>query len=410
MEQPWSNIKEFIREADRRYAESYSSFVDYVNSYHYPLERSNADPFSPEYRAWVIREYLSVAELDHYDPEQNESARLDSVPLATSQQFPYSTKDPVVVGNYLAGIAMVMRALSLPAGSKLIEYGAGWGHLAMMLGESGFDVTCIDIEPVFVDLINARGKAAGVAVRAERGAFGTIPAGMTSADGVLFMEAFHHSLDHLAVVKQIYSLLRPGGEFILGAECIYPWFDCPWGIRPDGHAIWAVNKLKWMELGFSENYFVTMLMRNGFIVSKTLVEALGPMGLVYKGVKLTPSQTAQPGFLPPESRATWAPGAETDILFAGKGSHMPLADLAGCSEVTVSLTNYLPVTLRVEATVGGDRRSLSLKHNQQASLIFRLRAGSGPLSIRSDTACPQKLGLNDDTRELGAVLTGLVYR
>jgi len=40
----------------------------------------------------------------------------------------------------------------------------------------------------------------------------------------------------------------------------------PWGLRLDGEAIRAIAEFGWMELGYSEDYFVELLARCGYSV------------------------------------------------------------------------------------------------------------------------------------------------
>ncbi len=402
-------LQEFVKKADEIYAESYAAFNSFVNSYVYPIQRSSDDPFSPAYRKSVIDSYLSVTGLSFYDPAANELSNFQEVPYAPRAQFPYSMGEALAVGNYLVGVGLVMQHVSVPAaGSYIIEYGPGWGHLTTSLGQAGYDIAAIDIEPAFVDLINDRATKMDLPVKAYVGKFGDRPDGDRLVDAVIFLESFHHSLEHVDVLKKIYSWLKVGGEVIFGAEAIYPDFDCPWGIRRDGHAIWAVHKLKWMELGFSEDYFSKLMIRLGFSLSKTKIDNVGPFGLVYKAVKSNYIDLTNT-LLPSNEISTWAPRGEDNVLFAGSESILSVADFSFSGEMVVTAKNFLSKPLKAIFSFNGKDFPVSVAVNSTVKIVIPISSGSGLLEVSSETLCPAECGVGDDRRMLGIAVLSIEY-
>jgi hypothetical protein len=73
--------------------------------------------------------------------------------------------------------------------------------------------------------------------------------------------------------------LRPGGAIVFAAEAFYDdWFDYPWGLRTDGHSVWAIRSFGWMELGFRKSYVQESLTRLGFVLEWSSLPDAGPYG------------------------------------------------------------------------------------------------------------------------------------
>lgn len=66
----------------------------------------------------------------------------------------------------------------------------------------------------------------------------------------------------------MHRAVKPGGRVYFGGEPITDGFPVPWGLRLDGESLWAIRKHGWLELGFTESYFVKALERTGWAVTK----------------------------------------------------------------------------------------------------------------------------------------------
>lgn len=377
---------------------------------------SASDPFCPEYANWVMSTYQRVAGVEAYEPAIHEADRNVTEHLPLQQYFPFNTRDLNFIGSYLAGVGMVLAELDLPRGSRVVEYGVGWGHVAAFLARAGHHVTCLDIEPKFLALARRQAQSLGCDVTTYRGTFGDSPfmSGEPRADAVVFFEAFHHAFDHLAVLNRLRrDVLRPGGVLLLAAEPVSPGFPFPWGIRSGGHALWAIRRFKWMELGFQEDYLLRALLREGFLVSRTQVEALGLFGLLYRARLHEGCVRLSKTLLPTTEAASWAPVPPEGEpwLWAQVDSRATLDHDPRWIGVTVTIANYLPVPLRATIDVGGAGPAVQRRFvpGEQSELFISLPPAGRELRVWSETAVPAQSGINDDRRPLGVAVQEIRY-
>ena len=82
-------------------------------------------------------------------------------------------------------------------------------------------------------------------------------------DAAVFFESFHHCADHLAMLRRLHDLVRPGGVVLFASEPVQS-LDYPWGPRLDGLSVWSSRTYGWLELGFDRAYFERALARTGW--------------------------------------------------------------------------------------------------------------------------------------------------
>jgi SAM-dependent methyltransferase len=224
-------------------------------------QRLPDDPFSDEYRKAVLDQY----EWLHGGPysPSNESTLFD-FDYCVNAPFPYSTKSATTVGDHLIAVGHVIRTMNLPANSRVLELGAGWGNTTLVLAQMGHQVTAVDIGQNFVDLINARAARLERQVETIVGDFFVIDDLPGRYDAVLFFESFHHCADHLRLLGALDRVVAPGGRLVFAAEAVYDWWPVPWGLRFDAESVWAIRKRGWFELGFRRSYFLEALARCGW--------------------------------------------------------------------------------------------------------------------------------------------------
>ena len=222
------------------------------------------DPFSSAYRQRQMELYLKL----HGKQYQvtNESTPFDSKALAV-KPFPYLHESAALVGDQLMGIGFLIKAMNLPSGSRILEFGPGWGNTSIALAKMGYHVTAIDVEPNFVDLLVERARLEGISTLDARvGQFFDVETlEAHSFDAILFYECFHHCDDHLRLIAGFDRVLATDGLVCFAAEPILDDFPIPWGLRMDGESLWAISKNGWMELGFQTDYFQKALGRFGWI-------------------------------------------------------------------------------------------------------------------------------------------------
>jgi SAM-dependent methyltransferase len=176
--------------------------------------------------------------------------------------FPYRTRTPELVGDQLILLGFLMKAIPMPPPARILEFGPGWGNTTEALVKTGYDVTAVEIDPAFVDLIAQR-----FALNADRLTLHTADMldfrSTNRFDVVLFFESFHHCQDHRRLLRQLHDLLADGGVILFVAEPIVD-LAYPWGLRLDGQSLWAMRQLGWLELGFDRAYFMRALRDTGW--------------------------------------------------------------------------------------------------------------------------------------------------
>ena len=220
------------------------------------------DPDSPEYRDRQFKLYVHLHGREY--STQYEHTPFDVATIARAP-FPYSTGSWRTVGNQLIAIGYLIKAMELPKGARILEFGPGWGNTTIALGRMGYDVTAVDIEQNFVELIRERSKMeSGHNVTVNPGDFLSIESVDQPYDAILFFECFHHCADHQRLIAGFDKALKPEGLICFAAEPITRDFPVPWGLRMDGESLWAIRKNGWLELGFNLDYFERTMARHGW--------------------------------------------------------------------------------------------------------------------------------------------------
>jgi hypothetical protein len=106
-------------------------------SFRYGLEHAlPADPYSEEYRRAQMDLYLGLSGRASYSIE-NERTEFD-VEAAARCPFPYTTKSAATISEQLIAQGWLLRHLQLPVGSRVVEFGPGWGNTTLQLASAGY--------------------------------------------------------------------------------------------------------------------------------------------------------------------------------------------------------------------------------------------------------------------------------
>ena len=222
-----------------------------------------SDPWSPEYREHWLSVYETLSGRG-YDVSSEES--VIDVETAIAKPFPYSTRDPLTVADHLAAVAATIKAMNLPVGASVLELGAGWGNTSVALAQMGYDVTVLDVEERFIQLVERRSKAIGIPLETIRGDFFEMQDIDRKFDALLFFESFHHCIDHQNLLDALAVKLNPGGKLVLAGETINDELPYAWGLNPNGESVFQISTKGWMELAFRESYLLETLRRKGWSV------------------------------------------------------------------------------------------------------------------------------------------------
>lgn len=251
-----------IAECDRAQQQSDQALRRVFESFQMAIpEDLPAQPLGSDYAEFQFELYQRLAGKPY--TVENEVTSFD-VEHAARCPFPYSTGSPLVTADQYSAIAALLRRLDLPPGSRIVEFGPGWGNTTVALALLGFQVTAIDIEPRFCELLERRATMHGVSIETINADFLSIESVKEKYDAAIFFECFHHSSDHRRLLRAVHSATKGSGRILFGGEPISPNFPMPWGLRMDGQALWSIRKHGWFELGFNADYFVEVLATEGW--------------------------------------------------------------------------------------------------------------------------------------------------
>jgi SAM-dependent methyltransferase len=230
------------------------------------------DPFSDAYREWTWELYRTISGRAAYDTA-HEASPFD-LAAARQRPFPYQTGSLALVGRDLLARGHVLECLAQaealardgagPAPGdplRIVEFGPGWGNLTGDLAATGLDVTAVELDEKFCQLIAHRCTGSGRVTVVQSDMLGF--EADEPFDAAVFFESFHHCADHIAMLHHLHGSVRPGGVVLFAAEPIQK-LDYPWGPRLDGLSVWSSRTHGWLELGFDNAYFDRALARTGW--------------------------------------------------------------------------------------------------------------------------------------------------
>lgn len=234
-------------------------------------------PLSDAYQAQQLRLWSVITQREHYQPEIDEDTPEIAYADAIHRPGFYAAGDSFLAGDHLMALGHILRQSALKAGQRALEYGAGFGQIALAFARCGVQVDTVDINKFFSDVINKAAAHHNAPLTAHVGPFGFNPAGHDEAyDLIYFYESFHHCFDFKQVIPMLFKMLKPGGKVFMAGEPIAQgptsWMPYPWGIRLDGECISIMRHRGWMELGFQEDFLISVFEANGFVFKKYPLE------------------------------------------------------------------------------------------------------------------------------------------
>jgi len=271
-EKPIVNEKDlvsFINEIDSKHKVIDDDAISHLHKFYYKLPKHalSRDPFSEDYIKSQLQIYRDLSGTTGEYSCSNEITNHDFAPYRYNP-FPYCTGSSKLVGEMLGSYGFAIKAMNLKPGSKIVEFGTGWGNITYQLAMSGYNVTAVDVSPELLRLLRERieghnGKA--VFVQSDMCEFAQ--SCTEEYDAALFTESFHHCINHVELIRQL-SRIVPSGIIAFVREPIFPaknpYLPYPWGIRLDGQSVYFIRKLSWLELGYQYGYLKKLLLRFGW--------------------------------------------------------------------------------------------------------------------------------------------------
>jgi 2-polyprenyl-3-methyl-5-hydroxy-6-metoxy-1,4-benzoquinol methylase len=175
-----------------------------------------------------------------YNPAQHEltaDTHIDKLVRPGLYSAPIS-----LAGDHLIALGHIVKhsGISRDAGDYVLEYGAGFGQIALTFARLGAVVDTVDIDRTFCEAIKAQAEWFGLPLTPHVGEFGSNPTGK-KYKLIVFYEAFHHARNFMELVPTLRSVLAVDRKIMMAGEPIVntpagqysAQLPYPWGIRLD---------------------------------------------------------------------------------------------------------------------------------------------------------------------------------
>lgn len=369
----------------------------------FPYQIQVGDPFSDEYREEVLTIYERLTK-DSYT-ELNELTSSKQSAESFEVGYPWVTRNLDVIACEMAKCVQAMRALHNLGvmNGKIVEFGAGWGNLALPLAKAGQNVTAIDIDQGFLRRIEALAAKESVYISTINADFNQAAREMANdVDAAIFQASFHHCLNFVQLLESIRDrVLSPSGVILFLSEPIFRDYTFPWGLRFDGESLWAIMQNKWLELGFEHSFFSSCLLRCGFFLIESQPVS-GYVGSSWAGVPVARTLAFEDWSLPAPYEATFWDAPERGFgRFCRSESRLPSLQHAHKRLYRLTFRNFsdTQLTVRVRA-LSYDSRVI----DAGGSATLEVLADGHEVIITSDTYVPNNSINNGDSRVLGVSL------
>ena len=383
------------------------TFLTLPSWYHHGL-----DPMSDAYAAQQRRLWCAVAGVDRdYNAEideENTESHTDPV------RFPsyFIRRDPGVVveaAHHTLAMGVMLMNSNLKPGQWALEYGAGFGLTALHLARIGVNVDTVDISPKFCRHVQDQADFYGVPLRPHQGQFGWNPRGDEKYDFIWFYECFHHCLEFRQVVHQLKRHLAPNGKLILAGEPILrreaPVVPYPWGLRVESDVVAIVREKHWFELGFSEDFLVTLFTRAGFAAER--VECAGaPYGEGYAFMHRGDRIQMASHWMPLHEDATWFE-REPNGRWSRGDSWLTVDETETYSLLEIDMSNCHAREQQLDIAYGAVRLQVQFAAGERRSVRLNCEAKAPKLNFWCETFRPP--AESGDPRSLGVLLHEVRY-
>ena len=375
--------------------------------------RFGLDPFSDEYatqqhKLWSLLTGISRSYTPLIDEKEAPLANVDAV--RRPGYFIRRDSDSVEhAAHHVIATGMIMKHCGLKPGDSALEYGAGFGQIALTLARLGVVVDTVDISSVFCGYVKEQAAFFQVPLTPFEGRFGWNPRGAYLYDLILFYEAFHHCSDFQMVVHAIKRNLAPTGRVLLAGEPIpraeNMYVPYPWGLRLDAESIVQMRRFGWFELGFAEDFLIRLFINAGFSAQRIdCPSSVYGEGYTFKHraetIDLSAewlSQEVDSSWNNPEPNGRWTKSESRLYLDSTDSFHMLVADL----------TNHHPFVQSVEVTYGTETYLIQFSPGERKEIAIRADRKARQILFRAGAYVPDE---SSDSRSLGIFVHSISYR
>lgn len=158
----------------------------------------------------------------------------------------------------------LLKAMSLPASSRILEIGCGPGWITEILASLGYHVTAIDPAEDFIDVakrrlitLNAHHKIHGSAEFLCIAVEEFQPS--EAFDGAIFYATLHHIVDEVGALRKVYRAFKPGGVLGISEGAWIP------GGNIERIADKEMSQFGTLESPLTTEYLYTLLKHLGYI-------------------------------------------------------------------------------------------------------------------------------------------------
>jgi 2-polyprenyl-3-methyl-5-hydroxy-6-metoxy-1,4-benzoquinol methylase len=150
--------------------------------------------------------------MSEHEQRVNEARELwDSAAGKFDEEPDHGLRDP---GVRAAWTALLRNALP-PAPGNLIDIGCGTGSLSLVLAESGYQVTGIDVSPAMIVQANLKSQAAGQKINFQVMDAAFPEFAPAQFDALICRHVLWSLPDIAGVIERWAALLKPGGTMML---------------------------------------------------------------------------------------------------------------------------------------------------------------------------------------------------
>jgi 2-polyprenyl-3-methyl-5-hydroxy-6-metoxy-1,4-benzoquinol methylase len=170
--------------------------------------------------------------------------------------------------RHFCDFANMAVALALAPGARILDVGCGSGWLCEYFARFGYEVTGIDISPDLIAMARERLSRVPYGADHETGLkYKFLVHDIEAAaldetfDAILCYDALHHFEDEHAVIANVASMLKYGGQlFVLEGE------QPPEGSETEDELREVMQQYETLESPFARDYLLNLLREHGFAI------------------------------------------------------------------------------------------------------------------------------------------------
>ena len=361
------------------------------------------DPFSEAYVSEQIKLYseLSGRELNQHEFEKTNFEISSYVDAANPYNHPY----PSELALHTERLSKAFRLAGVRRNALLLDMGCGWGVSSELAAFLGLKVSAVDINAIFVELVNARARKSGRPIHAVQSDFDSYESPV-AVDAILFYECLHHAVRPWILIKSLTKSLVPDGKLILAGEPINDFWWTHWGLRLDALSIYCIRKFGWFESGWSLPFITEVIEQAGLAV-RVVLDADTDIGFTIIG---------QANKLAEQSGSEFIAGTESEgfvpenqyAVFSGQG-FFTVDFPPGATKAQLVFQNFRYSPVNLECTSDGETLFAGSFETGSGSLVIEKQAPRMKVSCESDRWVPNEELGNGDMRSLSLHLASVAF-